>query len=104
MADYNQRYKALKKRGAGKPPKPYNTIEDKYLIEKYNKHKNTELVIQPTENNFKGLTEPVVCSYFGCPNHLTPEQQLYGTKCIHHQRKVKPDPTVFISYPKKKTA
>lgn len=29
-------------------------------------------------------TEPVVCSVFGCDHHLTPGQQLFGTKCPAH--------------------
>lgn len=71
------------KRPIGKS-KPYNTINEDYLIER---HKDTQLFIPPTKDNFKGTdnSNPIVCSVFGCDNHLTTEQQLYGTKCIHHQ-------------------
>ena len=109
MAEYGKRYRAAKmarmlKRGAGKPPNyslPY--IEDKYLIEK---HKYTPLVVYPTGVNFNGteLDNPIVCSEFGCNTHLTPEQQLYGTKCIHHQKQKKIDVAKYISHPIKKTA
>lgn len=97
---YNKMYKGLKaKRSAGKPPKPYNTIEDRYLIDR---HKNTPMVVYPTSLNFKGTDEPVVCSHFGCKNHLPPEQQLYGTKCIHHQKQKPIDVAKYVSYPTKK--
>ena len=100
MAAYNKQYKQMKaKRSAGKPPKPYNTIEDKYLIDR---HKFTPLVVFPTHINFNGsdTDNPTVCSVFGCRNHLTAEQKLYGTKCIHHQKKKKLDITLFVSQSK----
>lgn len=67
---------------------------------------NFVLVVQPTSLNFKGndQDEPIVCSEFGCPNHLTAEQQLYGSKCPHHQHKKKIEPSDYISYPHKKSA
>lgn len=95
------------KRSAGKPPKFYNnTIEDKYLIEKYNRHKNTELVIEPTVNNFCGTEKnnPVVCSHFSCNTHLTPTNLLFGTTCIHHQKQKPIDVAKYASHPAKKTA
>lgn len=106
MADYGKQYKAYKmkiraKRSAGKPPKYYSTIEDKYLIDR---HKSTPLIVEPTGQNFKGTFEPVVCSEFTCSRHLTAEQQLYGRFCPHHQQpKEKPDASKFISYPILKT-
>lgn len=64
------------------------------------KYDRTNLVVVPSQFQFKGtdIDEPVVCSHFGCANHLTPEQQLYGTKCIHHQNPKKQDAGKFISY------
>jgi hypothetical protein len=29
-------------------------------------------------------TEPPVCKHFGCGRHLSPQEQLYGDKCISH--------------------
>lgn len=74
-------------------------IEDKYLADR---HKLTPLAIPPTMMNFKGsdVDEPTVCSVFGCKNHLTEEQKLYGTKCIHHQKQKKLDITLLISQSK----
>lgn len=48
-----------------------------------------DLKVEPTSNNFKGSdpNEPIVCSEFGCRNHLTPEQQLYNSKCYKCQCK-----------------
>lgn len=68
-----------------------------------NRYKDVVLTIPPTEINFKGndIDEPLVCSEFNCGRHLTPEERLYGTKCIHCQKKNKLDPTLFISFPKK---
>ena len=100
MAAYNKQYKEIKaKRSAGKPPKPYNTIEDKYLIDR---HKFTPLVVLPTYINFNGsdTDNPTVCIEFGCRNHLTTEQKLYGSTCIHHQKKKKLDITLFVSQSK----
>jgi len=102
MAEYGKKYKAIKKiirekRSAEKPPAFYNTIEDRYLVDR---HRFTPLVIPPTMMNFSGTTEPAVCSEFGCRNHLTTEQKLYGSKCIHHQKKKKLDITLFVSQSK----
>ena len=71
-----------------------------------NKYDKSTLVIIPSAFQFKGtdIDEPIVCSQFGCAVHLTPEQQLYGTKCIHHQKQKKIDPTNFISHPIKQSA
>lgn len=100
MAAYNKQYKEMKaKRSAGKPPKPYNTIEDKYLIDR---HKHTSLVVYPTGVNFKGsdLDNPIVCSHFGCATHLSNEEKRFGTTRIHHQKKKKLDITLFVSQSK----
>ncbi len=104
MASYGKKYKALKKsirdkRSAGKPPQYTQYIEDKYLIDK---HKNTALVVPPTMKNFAGTDElePTVCSVFGCKNILSHEHRLYGTTCIHHQKKKKLDITLFVSQSK----
>lgn len=72
----------------------------------HDKHKYPNLSILPTYLNFRGsdLGLPIVCSEFGCPVHLTYEQQLYNPKCYSCQCKVKTDPTSFISHPIKKSA
>lgn len=91
MREYNKTYKARAKWMRGS------------LVDIYD---HTFLNIPPTEINFKGSDrdEPIVCDEFGCPNHLTPEQQLYGTKCIHCQSKQKIDVAKHISHPIKKIA
>lgn len=90
MADYNRHYYEVRK---GRP-----TVCE--MME------GITMTIPPTKINFNGsdLDEPVVCSTFGCSTHLTPEQQLYGTKCINCQSIKKIDPTSFISHPHKKSA
>lgn len=47
------------------------------------------LKINPTEMNFKGsdINEPVVCAHFGCPTHLSLQEQRFGKFCIRHQQK-----------------
>jgi hypothetical protein len=88
----------MRKKIMGQPIKyGKDYIDDKYLIDR---HKFTPMVIPPTMINFSGTTEPTVCSVFGCRNHLTTEQKLYGTKCIHHQKQKKIDITLFISQSK----
>ena len=78
-------------------------IEDKYLIDR---HKHTPLVVYPTGLNFSGtdIENPVVCSQFGCKVKLSRTERLFGTTCIHHQRKVKIDVSKFIQHPHKQTA
>ena len=102
MAAYNKQYKEMKaKRSAGKPPKPYNTIEDKYLIDR---HKNTSLEVQITSDNFSGTIEQIVCSKFGCNKHLSTQEILFGTTCIHHQKKKEIDVAKHLSFPISKSA
>lgn len=66
-----------------------------------NRYKDVVLSIPPTQINFKGtdIDEPLVCSEFDCGRHLTHEEILYGTKCIHCQHKKKTFPSSFISFP-----
>ena len=92
MKKYNQMYaKHLKGRG--------RTTMDIFVEEKYCRN---DLFIEPTKLNFSGteLDNPIVCSEFLCNNHITHEQQLYGTKCIHCQNKKKLDITLFVSQSK----
>ena len=91
------------KKAAGKPPKFSNYIEDKYLVDR---HKYTPMVVYPTRINFSGtdIENPVVCSQFGCKVKLSRTERLFGTTCIHHQRKVKIDVSKFIQHPHKQTA
>lgn len=67
--------------------------------------KQIPLVIEPTGLNFKGNDpdNPIICSTFGCKNHLPPQQTLFGTKCIHCQKqKTKIDVAMHLSFPFKK--
>ncbi len=67
-----------------------------------NRYKDVVLSIPPTDINFKGTDEPIVCSEFGCSNHLSNEEKLFGTKCVHCQHKNKISPSSFLSFPTKK--
>lgn len=91
MREYHRnllkRKKLIKEQGDGR--KPLRDVPISFLSS-----------VQPTMINFKGSDEPLVCSVFGCSNHLTTEQQLYGTKCIHHQKQKKIDITLFVSQSK----
>lgn len=73
------------------------------MEERYNRE---HLIIEPSSFQFKGADsdEPIVCSQFGCKNHLTPEQQLYGSKCISCQGKKEVDVAKYVSHPIKKSA
>lgn len=31
--------------------------------------------------------QPTICKSFGCGKHLSPTEQLYGERCVNHQRK-----------------
>ena len=93
MREYHRnllkRKKLIKEQGDGR--KPLRDVPIRFLSS-----------VQPTMMNFKGsdVDEPTVCSVFGCKNHLTEEQKLYGTKCIHHQKQKKLDITLFVSQSK----
>ena len=91
MREYHRnllkRKKLIKEQGDGR--KPLRDVPISFLSS-----------VQPTMINFKGSDEPLVCSVFGCSNQLTTEQQLYGTKCIHHQKQKKIDITLFVSQSK----
>jgi len=93
MREYSRAFVKRKKliREIGEGKKPLRNVPISFIRS-----------VQPTHINFLGsdLDNPTVCSEFGCKNHLTTEQQLYGTKCIHHQKKNKLDITLFISQSK----
>lgn len=44
---------------------------------------------------FGQSTEPVHCREFGCGRQLTPQESLYGNKCIHHSKTEKPCSTLL---------
>lgn len=79
-------------------------IEKRSVGNPHDKHRTTQLSIEPTQMNFKGSDreEPVVCSYFGCNTHLTETEILCGTRCLNHQNKKRTDPNLVLSYPMKK--
>lgn len=33
------------------------------------------------------IPDPYICSHFGCGHHLTPQEQLYGGRCVKHQER-----------------
>jgi len=97
MKEYMKAYNAL----YSKRHRP--TTTEIFMPDRFN---HSDLCTLPTSINFKGSDpdEPLVCSHFGCRTHLTPEQQLYGTKCIHCQENTEINPTAFASHPIKQSA
>lgn len=94
MKEYNRNHKRVKGSMSSVP----------FIGEQYDYR---DLLVQPTGVNFRGSDKenPIVCSEFGCATHLTPEQQLYNSKCYSCQCKEKQtDVAMRISYPIKRIA
>ena len=44
----------------------------------------SKIELEPIKENDMYTKEPHVCSSFGCPNHLTLKERLFGDKCMSH--------------------
>ena len=40
------------------------------------------------------ITEPNICSHFGCGRTLSIREKLFGNKCINHNQKINNDKTI----------
>ena len=90
MSDYNRHYYEAKR---GRP-----TVCE--MME------GITMSVPPTKINFNGtdIDEPIVCSNFGCNNHLSNEEKLFGSKCVHCQSTKKIDVNTHLQYPHKRLA
>lgn len=79
----------------GKPYGRWPVVLPQIITDKFHRHETSEIDIYFFY--CEEISEPEVCSDFGCGKRLSLQERLFGNKCIRHQEVKSIDPGEFIS-------